>query len=81
MQPEYHVAMAGWSIRTDQKDLFCCDGSHLERYASRFGAVEINSSFYRPHKRETVRTMGRQRARRVPILGKDAEAADPRSVS
>ena len=53
MQPEYHVAIAGWSIRSEQKDLFAADGSHLERYASRLGAVEINSSFYRPHKRET----------------------------
>jgi uncharacterized protein YecE (DUF72 family) len=53
MQLDYHVALAGWSIRTEQKALFAAEGSHLERYASRFGAVEINSSFYKPHKRET----------------------------
>jgi len=29
------------------------DGSHLERYAARFNAVEINSSFYRPHRPAT----------------------------
>jgi uncharacterized protein YecE (DUF72 family) len=28
-------------------------GSHLERYARRLNAVEINSSFYRPHRRTT----------------------------
>jgi uncharacterized protein YecE (DUF72 family) len=28
-------------------------GSHLERYAWRLNAVEINSSFYRPHQRKT----------------------------
>ncbi len=28
-------------------------GSHLERYAQRLNAVEINSSFYRPHQRKT----------------------------
>ncbi len=28
-------------------------GSHLERYASRFHAVEINSSFHRPHRPAT----------------------------
>ncbi len=28
-------------------------GSHLERYAQIFKCCEINSSFYRPHKRET----------------------------
>jgi uncharacterized protein YecE (DUF72 family) len=53
MQLEYHVAIAGWSIRSEQKDLFAAHGSHLERYASRFDAVEINSSFYGPHRRET----------------------------
>ena len=53
MQLEYHVALAGWSLRTEQQNLFAADGSHLQRYASRFGAVEINSSFYKPHKRET----------------------------
>jgi uncharacterized protein YecE (DUF72 family) len=55
----YHVAIAGWSIRTGQKALFAPDGSHLQRYASRFTAVEINSSFYRSHKAETY---GRRRS-------------------
>ncbi len=32
---------------------FPSDGSHLARYAQRLNAVEINSSFYRPHSRET----------------------------
>lgn len=29
------------------------EGTHLERYAKRLNAVEINSSFYRPHQRKT----------------------------
>jgi len=29
------------------------DGSHLQRYAAVFDAAEINSSFYRAHRRET----------------------------
>ena len=33
--------------------MFAAEGSHLQRYASRFAAVEINSSFYRSHRRET----------------------------
>ena len=33
--------------------LFGAGGSHLARYATRFDAVEINSSFYRPHAPET----------------------------
>lgn len=32
---------------------FPADGSHLQRYAARFNAVEINSSFYQPHRRGT----------------------------
>jgi uncharacterized protein YecE (DUF72 family) len=32
---------------------FPAEGSHLERYAQRFDAVEIDTSFYRPHRRET----------------------------
>ena len=29
-------------------------GSHLERYARRLNAVEINSSFYRPHQSQDL---------------------------
>jgi uncharacterized protein YecE (DUF72 family) len=50
---ECRVAIAGWSVRKEHFELFDGQGSHLERYASRFSAVEINSSFYRSHKRET----------------------------
>jgi uncharacterized protein YecE (DUF72 family) len=32
---------------------FPAEGSHLARYASRYPAVEINSSFYRPHRPST----------------------------
>jgi uncharacterized protein YecE (DUF72 family) len=48
-----HVGIAGWSIRKEQSGLFANEGTHLQRYASRFDAVEINSSFYQSHKRET----------------------------
>jgi uncharacterized protein YecE (DUF72 family) len=47
------VGCAGWSIRKEHADRFPADGSHLERYARRFPAVEINSSFYRPHRPST----------------------------
>jgi uncharacterized protein YecE (DUF72 family) len=47
------IGCAGWSIPKDSADQFAAAGSHLERYASRFNAVEINSSFYRPHLRAT----------------------------
>jgi uncharacterized protein YecE (DUF72 family) len=47
------IGSAGWSLpRAEQAD-FPAAGSHLERYASRFDAVEINSSFHRPHRPAT----------------------------
>lgn len=48
-----HVGIAGWSIRREHAHLFSSEGTHLQRYASRFSAVEINSSFYQSHRRET----------------------------
>ncbi len=47
------IGTAGWSIRSECREAFPAKGSHLERYAARFNAVEINSSFYRPHRRAT----------------------------
>ena len=47
------VGCAGWAIPRENAAAFPAEGSHLERYAARFGAVEINSSFYRPHQAGT----------------------------
>lgn len=47
------IGTAGWAIRKEHAALCPGPGSHLERYARRFNAVEINSSFYRPHRRAT----------------------------
>ncbi|WCM26262.1 DUF72 domain-containing protein [Sphingomonas sp. QA11] len=47
------IGTAGWSLYKPSADRFPDEGSHLERYAATFDAVEINSSFYRPHKPET----------------------------
>ncbi|HBZ46203.1 MAG TPA: DUF72 domain-containing protein, partial [Stenotrophomonas sp.] len=44
------VGCAGWSIPGRYADLFGPGESMLARYATRFPVVEINSSFYRPHK-------------------------------
>ena len=43
------VGCAGWSILSRHAAHFPREGSHLQRYAAVFPAVEINSSFYRPH--------------------------------
>jgi uncharacterized protein YecE (DUF72 family) len=45
------VGTAGWSLRRDEGD--AAGGSRLERYARLFSCVEINSSFYRPHRPAT----------------------------
>ncbi|KQX20139.1 MULTISPECIES: DUF72 domain-containing protein [unclassified Sphingomonas] len=49
------IGTAGWSIGSRYRPDFPGEGSHLERYATRFSAVEINSSFHRPHRVATYR--------------------------
>ncbi len=47
------VGCAGWTIPRELAPSFPQAGSHLERYAGRFPAVEINSCFHRPHQAKT----------------------------
>ena len=47
------IGCAGWSLPRDIQPDFAAGGSHLQRYARRLNAVEINSSFHRPHSRAT----------------------------
>ncbi|MCC8627988.1 DUF72 domain-containing protein [Xanthomonas vesicatoria] len=44
---------AGWSIPAADRATFGTGATVLQRYATRFNAVEINSSFYRPHRAST----------------------------
>lgn len=53
--PELYVGCAGWSLPQVFRDRFPTDGSHLQRYAQVFNAVEVNSSFYRTHLPSTYR--------------------------
>ena len=46
------VGTAGWALPADPSR-FPAAGTHLERYAAVFCAVEINSSFHRPHRAAT----------------------------
>jgi uncharacterized protein YecE (DUF72 family) len=50
---QLRIGCAGWTIPKQHAPLFPTPGTHLERYAARLTAVEINSSFYRPHRRAT----------------------------
>lgn len=45
------IGTAGWGLPRVWRTEFPPEGSYLERYAARFPAVEINSSFYRQHRR------------------------------
>ena len=47
---DVHLGVAGWNIRREHAHRVPVEGSHLERYATLFSAVEINSCFYRPHR-------------------------------
>ena len=47
------IGCAGWSIPGHSADRFSSSGTHLERYAHAFPAVEINTTFYRSHRPET----------------------------
>jgi uncharacterized protein YecE (DUF72 family) len=47
------IGCAGWTIPKNTAADFPEAGSHLERYAAVFPVVEINSSFYRPHRPQT----------------------------
>ena len=47
------VGTAGWTVSARYRGEFPEAGSQLERYAARLDGAEINSSFYRPHRRET----------------------------
>ena len=49
----YRVGCAGWPVPTANKAAFPADGTNLQRYAARFSATEINSSFHRPHRPAT----------------------------
>jgi uncharacterized protein YecE (DUF72 family) len=48
-----HIGTAGWSIPREMAAPLSPQASGLQRYATRFGAVEINTSFYRSHRAQT----------------------------
>jgi uncharacterized protein YecE (DUF72 family) len=52
-QTELTVGTAGWALPASLKDCFGEGASNLARYATRFGGVEVNSSFHRRHRAST----------------------------
>ena len=53
MPSKTYIGTAGWSIPRAQQPRFPTGESHLARYAEVLPAVEINSTFYRPHRVST----------------------------
>jgi uncharacterized protein YecE (DUF72 family) len=53
MSSAIRIGCAGWNIPKQSAKAFPANGSHLHRYSRVLNALEINSSFYRPHKQET----------------------------
>src|SRR5690349_22366449 len=53
MRSVTYIGTAGWSIPREQQRCFPAGESHLARYARVFPAVEINSTFHRPHRAAT----------------------------
>ena len=50
---DLRIGTAGWSVPAAVADRFPPPGTHLQRYARGMNAVEVNTSFYRPHRRQT----------------------------
>jgi uncharacterized protein YecE (DUF72 family) len=51
--PKTYVGTAGWSLPRAEQRHFPRGTSHLARYAQVLPAVEINSTFHRPHRAST----------------------------
>lgn len=49
----FRIGTAGWTVPRAVADRFPGEGSSLQRYAGRFTAAEINTSFYRSHRPAT----------------------------
>jgi len=47
------IGTAGWAIARKDADAFPAEGTAIERYSRVFSAVEVNSSFHRPHRPST----------------------------
>jgi uncharacterized protein YecE (DUF72 family) len=55
---ELYIGCAGWSLPREYWPQFPAQGTHLQRYSAQLNAVEINSSFYRPHAPKTYTRWG-----------------------
>jgi uncharacterized protein YecE (DUF72 family) len=71
-----YIGCAGWTIPKQVSTEFPAGGSHLERYAQVLPCSEINTSFYRPHRKLTWERWGNS----VPAAFRFAVKA-PRTIT
>lgn len=60
MKPK--IGTVSWSIPKEFKDRFPIVKSQLEAYSQVLNCVEINTTFYKSHKPETFKKVGRSPA-------------------
>lgn len=60
MAGRLRIGCAGWQLPAAVQDRFPPGPAHLARYAQVFDAVEINSSFHRPHRPSTYASWAAQ---------------------
>lgn len=61
-QPAVHrlwLGTAGWNVPSSCRERIGGEGSHLERYSRVMPAAEIDTSFYRPHRKATYERWAR----------------------
>lgn len=51
--PSFRIGTAGWATPRQVRERFPDRGTGLQRYAARLACAEINSTFYRSHRRTT----------------------------
>jgi len=85
-QGRLRLGTAGWSVPSPCRARIGGEGSQLERYARVLNAVEINTSFYRPHRQTTYERWARvtpddfQFAVKVPQAITHAAEAQPSDI-
>jgi len=82
---EFHctacIGTAGWNIPSAYAEQFCGTGTHLQRYATQLNAVEINSSFYRSHRRQTYERWAGSVPEGFPLCRQDPQGNPHTSVA
>jgi uncharacterized protein YecE (DUF72 family) len=80
------LGTAGWNVPSSCRERIGGEGSHLERYGQVLNAVEIDTSFYRPHRRETYERWARvtpddfRFAAKVPKVITHSSEAQPADI-